>query len=80
MTVGLTDEFYFDKNPVKEDESSELLVAVAAESSKPGVTNMVIGDIIIISAQFLVAFQVVYEEKFIHRFKVNIRSTIRFPY
>ncbi len=72
--MGLTDEFFFEKNPAKEDESSELLVVVPAETSQPGITNMVIGDIIIICAQFLVAFQVVYEEKFIHRFQVNTFS------
>ncbi len=81
--MGLTDEYYFERNSTpKDDDSSEMLVAVAAEAPKSGVTNMVIGDLIIICAQFLVAFQVVYEEKYIHRFKVsNIRTDfLFFPY
>jgi hypothetical protein len=68
IAVGLTDEFYF-----REPEKTSLLVAVlSGTGTKESITNVAIGDIIIIGAQILVACQIVYEEKYIHRYQASL--------
>ena len=65
--MGLTDEFYF-----KEPEKTSFSFAYfSANASKEIITQVAIGDIIIIGAQVLVACQIVYEEKYIHKFQAS---------
>jgi drug/metabolite transporter (DMT)-like permease len=70
VTVGLTD--HFDSVAVDIQPPINTVVTQAlAEEAVPQVSDMVIGDILIIFAQVIVAFQVTYEEKFVTKYKVN---------
>ncbi len=68
VTVGLTDQFFMgddvpNSDPVIAEEVKEEIEPV-------GVSYMVVGDLIIVGAQILVACQVVFEEKFVRRYEV----------
>ncbi len=70
MTVGLTDQFFMgDEIPNSDPVIAE---AVREEVDATGINYMVIGDLIIVGAQILVACQVVFEEKFVRRYEVII--------
>jgi len=68
VTVGLTDQFFMgDEVP----NSDPVIAEEVKEEVEPvGVSYMVVGDLIIVAAQILVACQVVFEEKFVRRYEV----------
>ena len=68
MTVGLTDQFFMGDDVPNSDPA--IAEAVKEEIDPTGVSYMVVGDLIIVGAQILVACQVVFEEKFVRRYEV----------
>ena len=70
VTVGLTDHFYPEEAKDEADTSTKITQALV-DSASSHATDMVIGDALIIFAQVIVAFQVVYEEKFITKYNVS---------
>ena len=70
VTVGLTDHFY-PEDAKNEVVTSTQVTGALEDAALPHATDMVIGDMLIIFAQIIVAFQVVYEEKFITKYNVS---------
>ena len=71
VTVGLTDHFFSEAQDIQPVTTTAVMKALAATSNAPIASDMVIGDVLIIFAQVIVAFQVVYEEKFIMKYNVS---------
>ena len=70
MVVGLTDQFFMGNEVPNSDPV--IAEAVKEEVDPTGVSYMVVGDLIIVGAQILVACQVVFEEKFVRRYEVIV--------
>jgi len=82
VTVGTTDIIYSDNTNSTDTNATTLLsrpydnefyglIMLGAEADEHTPTQILIGDILIVCAQVIVATQMVYEEKFISKYNVH---------
>ena len=71
VAVGFNDQFF-----PEEATTSTPSMGALEDSAWPHATDMVIGDMLIIFAQIIVAFKFVYEEKFINKYNVSAFNSL----
>lgn len=79
VTVGLTDHFMVDPKLEAKSGDDEVTQALSEEAGpKNDVSDVVIGDVLIVIAQVLVALQVVFEEKYVAAYNVSFSIIFRY--
>ena len=73
VAVALTDQFFSEE---AEATTSTPITRALEDAAWPHATDMVIGDMLIIFAQIIVAFKFVYEEKFINKYNVSAFNSL----